>query len=140
MDFLYSFFVPFLDYISPIVTSLRQELSLFLLLYVVSWPLRQVRVKNSHFGEHLFVTKKYDDLHLNKQAWKCFLDLWTQSKWMFANSISKDFFVVISARLIHQQAVDMYQMTSSDADSLFCLMVTYDMNACLQESSHAISR
>lgn len=134
MDFLYSFFVPFLDYISPIVTSLRQELSLFLLLYVVSWPLRQVRVKNSHFGEHLFVTKKYDDLHLN------FLDMWTQSKWMFANSISKDFFVVISARLIHQQAVDMYQMTSSDADSLFCLMVTYDMNACLQESSHAISR
>ena len=52
MDFLYSFFVPFLDYISPIVTSLRQELSLFLLLYVVSWPLRQVRVKNSHFAEH----------------------------------------------------------------------------------------
>ena len=68
MDFLYSFFVPFLDYISPIVTSLRQELSLFLLLYVVSWPLRQVRVKNSHFAEHLFVTKKYDDL-ISKQAY-----------------------------------------------------------------------
>ena len=66
MDFLYSFFVPFLDYISPIVTSLRQELSLFLLLYVVSWPLRQVRVKNSHFAEHLFVSKKYYDLFLNK--------------------------------------------------------------------------